>query len=57
MLAQRQKNIVPYQLYAAKKRQDPDHLCSLIRKHQKQSLQQTDNFQENIDPTIKKHLN
>ena len=39
MLSQKNKNIIPYELYSAKRAQQPDHLSSLIkRKHRQEFL-------------------
>lgn len=57
MIAQKQKNTISYELYAAKKKHEPDHLCSLIRKHQKQMLKENIEADRSTDLSVRKHLN
>ena len=57
MITLQQKNIVSYELYAAKKQHHPDHLCALIRKNQRHAIKEVNEDDQTIDAYAKKALN
>lgn len=57
MISLQQKNIVSYELYAAKKQHQPDHLCALIRKNQKKVVKEAKEDDQSTDLYAKKAMN